>query len=50
MKALRYAHFINYEEQSKLFAEANILLIDSFQADGKSTNLNRYVILKSKSL
>lgn len=45
-KAYRYCHFVNKKEQEKLISHSKLNLIDEFLADGKSNNLNKYLVLK----
>jgi tRNA (uracil-5-)-methyltransferase TRM9 len=45
-KAYRYCHLIDDEEQKKLIKESSLELIESFRADGKEKDVNKYLILK----
>jgi len=48
--AFRYCHFVDDEEIKKLSQNLeNLKLIDNFLADGKSNQLNRYLILKNET-
>jgi len=44
--ALRYCHVVNEKEMNSFVDEANIDLIDSFTADGRSGDLNLYLVGK----
>jgi SAM-dependent methyltransferase len=44
--AHRYCHFIDREEASRLLSSLPLEMVDSFSADGKTGNLNRYYVLR----
>lgn len=46
-EGLRYCHHTSEEEIEELFLDLPLLRVDSFMADGKNNNQNRYVIYRS---
>jgi SAM-dependent methyltransferase len=44
-KAYRYCHFVNQKEQERLVENSNLSLVNQFLADGKTNNLNKYLVL-----
>ncbi len=43
-QAVRYCHLVSEQEMTSLFKSTDLKLIDSFEADGKQKNLNRYYL------
>jgi tRNA (uracil-5-)-methyltransferase TRM9 len=44
--AIRYCHYLDEEESTKLFQKSDYSIIENFLADGKSGQLNQYFVLK----
>ncbi len=44
--AYRYCHFTDDQEMEELIADSGLELVEQYNADGKSGNLNHYVVLK----
>lgn len=43
---LRYCHYLDKQEELDLLVDSNLKIIKNFYADGKTSNLNRYLVLK----
>jgi SAM-dependent methyltransferase len=48
-KYYRYCHYSDQEEIKELTSEANLKIMHSYKADGRTNNLNRYIICKKIS-
>lgn len=46
--AYRYCHHLTQSEIEQLLVDSNLELIDTYRADGKTNQLNRYIIAKPK--
>lgn len=46
VEAFRYCHYFNEEEINLLVEESGLKVVDKFKADGKSGELNTYLVLK----
>ncbi len=46
-KIYRYCHYVDYREAEKLIKDLKLNLVDKYLADGKTNNLNLYLILKN---
>jgi tRNA (uracil-5-)-methyltransferase TRM9 len=47
-EAIRYCHYVDTEEQTKLIEESKLKLVTSFRADGKQDRMNEYLVLQCR--